>query len=162
MFKKIFKKHKTSPSDSKLADTDIDMPIDSSNYSNKSNNHTDGSVHGSPVRITPQDTSKYNINILIVDDAKINRYVLKRYLMRLKKNISITEADDGLDCLKKVSENTYDVIFIDLKMPVMDGITATKEILKNHKMPIFGVTGQVENESVSLCLKIHMMLFLLT
>lgn len=158
MFRKIFTKRKTSSSesDSSSNKTDVDMAIDPSNYSNNSNSHTDGSAQGSPLKITPQDTSKYNINILIVDDAKINRYVLKRYLMRLKKNISITEADNGLDALKKVAENTYDVIFIDLKMPVMDGITATKEILKKHNMPIFGVTGQVETESVSLCLQIGM------
>jgi CheY-like chemotaxis protein len=98
-----------------------------------------------------------NIKILIVDDENINRYVLKRYIMRLKKNVTIIEAVNGLDAIEKLSEHTISIIFIDIKMPVLNGVEASKRILKLYKdMIIIGVTGQVETESINLTLKIGM------
>jgi len=163
MFKKLFSKQKPKlsqkiNSDVEIKNTDVDMVIEPSNYS--SSVHTEGSANdNSPLKTNPRDDTKYNINILIVDDAKINRYVLRRYIMRLKKNISIMEAENGLDAITKVAENTFDIIFMDIKMMPINGIDATKEILKIHKnIPplIIGVTGQVEQETVSIALNIGM------
>ncbi len=57
--------------------------------------------------------------ILIVDDNDMNRIVL-RSLMK-ESEVKIDEADSGEECLKKISENSYDVILMDYMMPRMDG-----------------------------------------
>jgi CheY-like chemotaxis protein len=153
MFKKLFRREKVTKVEHEII-TDVDMVIEPIYY--PSSTHTDGSAQGSPL-INKIDESKYSINILIVDDAKINRYVLKRYILRLKKNISITEAENGLEAIQKVMENNFDIIFMDLKMSVLDGIEASKVILKTHKsMPIIAVTGNIESDTVKTVLRIGM------
>ena len=68
--------------------------------------------------------------ILIVDDNDMNRIVL-RSLMK-ENEVKIEEAESGEECLKKISENEYDVILMDYMMPRMDG----KETLaKIKQMP---------------------------
>ena len=68
--------------------------------------------------------------ILVVDDNDMNRIVL-RSLMK-ETEVKVDEAESGEECLKKISENPYDVILMDYMMPRMDG----KETLANlKKMP---------------------------
>ena len=93
------------------------------------------------------------VKILIVDDADINRYVLKRYIEIYKKNhnvlIDIHEAANGLECLEKVKNTDYNIIFMDLIMPFMGGIEATKKIFerKSNQILIIGLTGQIEQDT---------------
>ena len=92
------------------------------------------------------------MNVLIVDDDAINRRVLKALLKRFGYNAM--EAKDGGEAISLIegyikSEKLYEVliIFMDLQMPVMDGIMATKRILELAKEaevnppPIVGVTA---------------------
>lgn len=99
---------------------DLDLPIVDSNHSQEM---TINNIIGY--------TNK-NIQILIVDDKVENRMVLKDVLQLL--NFSIIEAVDGFDAISKVKESIPDIIFMDLKMPNMNGIEATKELRKNEKL----------------------------
>ena len=76
------------------------------------------------------------INILLVDDHKLVRngikYTLESGNMARRIN-RIDEAVNGEDALQKCKVFNYDVIFMDINMPEMDGIIATKEILKHDK-----------------------------
>jgi len=69
-----------------------------------------------------------NTNILIVDDninlAKTMTFILKR------KGYAITTAKDGLEAIVKVKEKHFDIIFMDIKMPIMNGVETYKEIKK--------------------------------
>jgi len=69
--------------------------------------------------------------ILVVDDKWENRTVLKNLLIPL--GFVVIEADNGQDCLEKISQSQIDLIFMDLMMPVMDGLTATHQI---RQMPL--------------------------
>lgn len=64
--------------------------------------------------------------ILVVDDSEFNRILIKEYLK--KTNYIITEADNGKIALEKVKNEDFDIILMDMQMPIMDGYIATKEI----------------------------------
>ncbi|MCP4913014.1 MAG: response regulator [Oligoflexia bacterium] len=79
------------------------------------------------------DASK-NLKLLLVEDNKINTKVAKGLLSKLGfKNIDT--AENGVEAIEACCKNQYDVIFMDLQMPRMDGISATIEIrkLENYK-----------------------------
>lgn len=66
--------------------------------------------------------------ILAVDDEA---EFLELFVKRLKKRgLEIDTAENGLKALGKLAENAYDVVVLDVKMPVMDGIETLKEIKK--------------------------------
>lgn len=69
--------------------------------------------------------------ILVVDDYKMNLTVFKGLLKQTQ--IQIDEAESGDECLKSLKQSTYDLIFLDHMMPVMDGIE-TLHIIKEQKL----------------------------
>lgn len=66
--------------------------------------------------------------ILIVDDSQMNINIAKRLLK--KYNINIEEAISGQECIKKVQQNNYDIIFLDDMMPGLSGIQTLGELQK--------------------------------
>lgn len=86
-----------------------------------------------------------NKKILIVDDSLINIMVGKQLLE--KENILVTTANNGLEAVEKAKELDFDMILMDLQMPIMDGYTASKEIRKfNDKTPILALSGEFFTE----------------
>lgn len=72
------------------------------------------------------------IKALIAEDNRINQRVLSKTLTRLgllQDNIDVVE--NGLKAVNAVSEKAYDVVFMDMEMPVMNGLEACREITKN-------------------------------
>ncbi|MCU0380256.1 MAG: response regulator transcription factor [Chitinophagaceae bacterium] len=72
------------------------------------------------------------IRIAIADDYKIFRDGLKVGLSADERLLIVLEADNGEDLLAGLQENQPDVILMDLKMPLMDGMEATKEVHKQY------------------------------
>ncbi len=68
------------------------------------------------------------LNILLVDDSDDNRLLVEIYLKDSDHTVSI--AEDGLTAVKKFKTGKYDLVLMDIHMPVMDGYTATREIRK--------------------------------
>lgn len=88
--------------------------------------------------------------ILIVDDVKINRTLLKIILNRY--GFEIIEAENGRDAVKKVLLQDFDLILMDLSMPVMDGLEATSKIRllqsDKSKLPIIAVTASARYKNI--------------
>jgi len=71
-----------------------------------------------------------NINVLLVDDNKLIRDGIKSILKETKKIRVLEEAENGIEAVAIAEMNDFDVIVMDVKMPEMDGIEATKHIVK--------------------------------
>ncbi len=92
-----------------------------------------------------EKTSKFSAKGLIAEDNIINQKLIKRTLEDLGLEISL--ASNGLEAFEKRKNNDFDVIFMDIQMPVLDGMEATQEILdyeedfnKPH-VPIIALTA---------------------
>lgn len=90
--------------------------------------------------------------VLVVDDIEQNRTLFKSLL--LDYELEIREAVNGQECLDICKEYTPDIIFMDIRMPVMDGYETTKSIRENEALkdiPIIALTASVlaENDYVT-------------
>ena len=85
---------------------------------------------------------------LIVEDSPMMRQLLVFALSRIK-NLSTVEADDGVDALKKLAGGKFDIILVDINMPIMDGLKLVKRIRMDavHKeVPIMIITTEGSDE----------------
>ena len=86
--------------------------------------------------------------ILIVEDSPTMRQLITFALRRLK-NVEIVEAHDGMDGLRKVSSDEFDLALIDINMPVMDGLKLISLIRNDENLsqiPICVITTEGANE----------------
>ncbi len=84
---------------------------------------------------------KRKLKFLIVDDHKIFRKSLMMTIKRLFPDSMFDEAGNGLEFLEFFKKQDYDLIFMDMKMPEMNGIEATKIALeKLPKLKILGIS----------------------
>lgn len=85
------------------------------------------------------------LNILLVDDDSINRFAARTLLQQAGQNI--VEAENGQIAVEKSKEQHFDVILMDVHMPILDGVAATREIRsgngKESQVPIIGLTASV-------------------
>ncbi|MBL4787681.1 MAG: response regulator [Kordiimonadaceae bacterium] len=84
--------------------------------------------------------------VLLVEDNAINRLVAHGFLDALE--LDVDEAFDGKEAILKVAETSYDLVLMDVQMPVMDGLTATRkirEIPEHAALPIIAMTANAMN-----------------
>jgi signal transduction histidine kinase len=91
-----------------------------------------------------------NKNVLLVDDVKINQLITQKTLT--KKEINCVTADNGEDAVLKVQEQQFDLILMDIHMPGIGGIEATKQIRAfDTSIPIIALTAiTIEKEDLIL------------
>ena len=82
------------------------------------------------------------MRVLIVDDEAMMRNVLKEYV-EFEGNEAF-EASDGMQAVKLCKENDYDIILMDVMMPMLDGFSAVKEIHKNKDIPVIMLSARGE------------------
>jgi len=76
------------------------------------------------------------ITVLIVDDSHFFQRVLKEIISENKQFTVVGIANDGLEAIEKVRSLRPDVVTMDYEMPMMDGVTAVREIMSTHPLPI--------------------------
>ena len=93
------------------------------------------------------------INILVAEDVPLNMSLIKSMLQKCIYNPNIIEATDGIMAIEKFKENKVDLVFMDIQMPLMDGIDASREIRSIEKeenldkVPIIALTaGAIKEE----------------
>jgi PAS domain S-box-containing protein len=84
---------------------------------------------------------RLNLTVLCVEDKEVNQKIISIMLKNAGCKVDI--ASNGLIALEMFEKKKYDLILMDIQMPVMDGITATRELRKKHKKlpPIIGVSA---------------------
>jgi two-component system, sensor histidine kinase and response regulator len=92
-------------------------------------------------------------HVLVVEDNELNQEVA----VELLKHADITSdvANNGQEALDLLAANTYDIVLMDMQMPIMDGVAATIEIRKQKqfsKLPIIAMTANVLKEDREKCL----------
>ncbi|WP_462147299.1 response regulator [Pseudoalteromonas gelatinilytica] len=92
------------------------------------------------------------MSILVTEDNKTNQVLIKAFLEKL--NHHVTLADNGQQAIDKVQQQNFDLVLMDMMMPVMDGITATKYIRNELQMslPIVALTANASHQDKATCL----------
>jgi signal transduction histidine kinase/DNA-binding response OmpR family regulator/HPt (histidine-containing phosphotransfer) domain-containing protein len=92
--------------------------------------------------------------VLLVEDHPVNQEVARRFLERL--GCEVTVAGDGAQAVAACAERHFDIVLMDVQMPVMDGLTATREIRKRERqggrVPIIALTASAMTDELEQCL----------
>ncbi len=97
------------------------------------------------------------VEVLVVEDNHINQQVAREILNGV--GAVVQTADDGLSAIKKLHEAAFDVVLMDVQMPVMDGLRATRMIRLNpalRDLPIIAMTAHAMQGDRELCLEAGM------
>ncbi len=96
-------------------------------------------------------------HILIVDDDPASRRVLRKWLERLWRHVTVTEAQDGKAAITLALSQRFGLIFLDLKMPEPDGFAILTTLRKmaqvGHHTPIIAYTASVIHPQRARCLE---------
>ena len=103
-------------------------------------------------------TSLPPMSILLVEDNRVNQQVVIRFLERLGQKADI--AVNGLEAVDMTLSRDYDLILMDMQMPVMDGIEATKQIIsrqtRNASTPVIAMTANASDDDRRACMEVGM------
>lgn len=102
------------------------------------------------------DSINQTVRILLVEDELLIRELIKELLR--KQPFDIDVAENGKSGVEMIRKHTFDLVLMDMKMPVMDGYMATQEIRdwENHNqagpIPIIALTANVTTDEVERCM----------
>ncbi|MFA6280312.1 MAG: ATP-binding protein [Bdellovibrionales bacterium] len=92
--------------------------------------------------------------VLLVEDNEINCLIASRYLQKI--GLMVEEAHNGLQAVEKAKEKDYDLILMDVSMPIMDGLESTRQIRAlgghNEKVPIVALTAHAMDGDREMCM----------
>jgi CheY-like chemotaxis protein len=94
-------------------------------------------------------------SVLLVEDNLINQKIIQLSLKKIVKTIDV--ANNGKEALDKFGSNKYDLILMDIQMPVMDGIVATRKIREIESSagsftPIIAITANALSGDKEVCI----------
>ncbi len=93
-----------------------------------------------------------DIKVLLVEDSPDNQQLIWRVLSR--EGVRLDVADNGLEGVEKALAGDYDVVLMDIQMPVLDGYTATQQLrAKGFSKPIVALTAHAMSEIKNKCLE---------
>ena len=103
------------------------------------------------VEMTDLQKSLKGIRVLAVEDNELNRMVLQVILKKCEVVVSI--AHNGQEAIDLIQEKEFDIVLMDVQMPILDGLEATKYIREELKFttPIIGLSANAMREEVEIC-----------
>jgi two-component system sensor histidine kinase/response regulator len=104
--------------------------------------------------IADHSPAQHDGPVLLVEDHPVNQEVARRFLERL--GCEVTVVGDGAQAVAECAERSFDIVLMDVQMPVMDGLTATREIRKREgqgrRVPIVALTASAMTDELEHCL----------
>ncbi|WP_429147542.1 response regulator [Aeromonas rivipollensis] len=123
-----------------------------------------GSSHDSKVRQAEAQGDQqhfrellHGTRVLLAEDNRVNQQLIMEYLRRVEAVVTVV--DNGREAVEQVAEQPFDVILMDLQMPVLDGLDATRQIRKmvdKHDVPIIALTASAMPGDRERCLGVGM------
>jgi two-component system, sensor histidine kinase and response regulator len=100
-------------------------------------------LHAADMKVSQHSTQPIAANALVVEDNVVNQKVARRFLEQL--GCTVTVVANGAEAVETVRNGAFDIVFMDLQMPVMDGFTATRHIREHEgsrkHTPIIALTA---------------------
>lgn len=105
---------------------------------------------------TPISTFDFKIDsnkaVLLVDDSADNQYLIQTLLNRW--GLKVTLASNGKEAIEKMKGEKFDLVLMDMQMPIMDGYTACTQLIKDScQVPIIALTANAMKEDRERCLQ---------
>lgn len=97
-------------------------------------------------KVFDAETSKFNAHVLVAEDNVINQKLVRRTLEDL--GLTVELASNGLEAFQKRKDGNFDLIFMDIQMPYLDGVEATREILdyeEDYNIPHIPIVALTAN-----------------
>lgn len=106
-----------------------------------------------PKRIMKPELSLEGIHILVAEDNKANQFLIESNLKKMNATYHIVS--NGLEAVDYLSSHSADIVLMDMRMPLMDGIEATRSIRNSNlhfNRPIIALTANADDKNKSICL----------
>ena len=137
----------------------FDLELKTSTHAMRDLNQTENPDTGNKDILLKTDIHFKKMNVMIVEDNKVNVLLLKTMIKNKFKNATIFEVYNGKEAVEHFETINPDIIFMDIQMPIMNGYEATKAIRKmksGHTIPIIAVTAGTEKEEKEICINAGM------
>lgn len=92
----------------------------------------------------------YSQKVLVVEDDEVNLMIAEHVLSR--EGFVVVCVQNGVEAIERVKEELFDLIFMDIEMPIMDGLEATpkiRELPNGHSVPIIALTAHSIPEKIN-------------
>jgi CheY-like chemotaxis protein len=106
--------------------------------------------------IAPGTAEARRARVLVVDDNEVNLLIAGEMLSHA--GAEVHTAEDGAKALQRLQSETFDLVFMDMQMPVMDGLQATREIRRQEaaqpagaRVPVIALTANLQPGVHELC-----------
>ncbi len=112
-----------------------------------------------PIKQERKNKFTKGIKVLIVEDNEVNMFLARSIIQQIASDASIYEARDGNEAIKQYKQVEPDIILMDVQMPHLNGIEATRAIRKlqeNFHVPIIALTAGAMNDEKEKCLEVGM------
>ncbi|MBL7127911.1 MAG: PAS domain S-box protein [Ignavibacteria bacterium] len=111
-------------------------------------------------KISKANILKKDIKVILAEDNLINQKVIRKIVEKLGYSVEVV--NDGAALLNQLKNGTFDIVIMDLQMPVMDGLDATRKIrngecgVRNSELYIIALTAHAMNEDRAACFEVGM------
>ncbi len=129
-------------------------------FAKKPDQHSTGPQPAFVTRHTLAESKRRRVRILLAEDNEINQKLAVSMLKKIGYRVDV--AGNGKEAIEALEKNSYDVVLMDIRMPEMDGLEATRIIrnpqskVRNHNIPIIAVTASALTGDRELFLKAGM------
>lgn len=93
------------------------------------------------------------IRILLVEDHFLNQIVTRKVIQSWSDHIHVDIAENGLVAVQKFREHGYDLVLMDIQMPVMNGLEASRKIREKSDVPIIALSALASDQEAQRCLE---------